>query len=182
MPNHVINEIIIHGAKLEAVREHLFDKDGRLSFGVLLPLPINFWAGSVGSEHEKAFPGNHLAAARATWGTKWDAYGNLTADETDSGVVIRFESAWNHPRGWVCALFNTLMCDMTASWISEGGAARIEKYIAADKHGEMRWTEEKIEDGSPEHRRLHKLLWGVEEFAPEDADDDAASDTPPTQE
>lgn len=167
MPNHVINEIILHGAKLDEVRRHLFDKDDRLSFAVLLPLPINFWAGSVGINHEKAFPGTHLDAARKIWGTKWDAYGGPSAEDTEAGVVIRFQSAWNHPRGWVCAVFNTIRCDMTASWLSEGGrSGRVEKYLAEDR-GEVRWIDETIEDGSPEHRRLHKLLWGVEEFEDE---------------
>lgn len=171
MPNHVINEIILHGAKLEDVKPHLFNKDGRLSFEVLLPLPRNLWAGSVGVEHEKAFPGTHLNAAREVWGTKWDAYGDPTAEETEAGVVIQFQSAWSHPRGWVCALFNTLMCDMTASWLSEGGwAGHVEKYVVKDKWGEIRWIDEEIADGSPEHRRLHKLLWGVEEFAEDEAD------------
>lgn len=171
MPNHVINEIILHGVKLEDASKHLFDENGRLTFEVLLPLPLHFWAGSVGIEHEKAFPGTHLEAGRGIWGTKWDAYGDPTAEDTEAGVMIRFQSAWNHPRGWVCALFNTFRCDMTASWLSEGGwAAHVERYVAKDKWGEIRWIDEEIADGSPEHRRLHKLLWGVEEFVEDEAD------------
>lgn len=172
MPNHVINEIILHDQKLEDVRKHLFNAKGRLSFEVLLPLPLNFWAGSVGREHEEAFPGTHLDAARGTWGSKWDAYGDPEAEETEAGVMIRFQSAWNHPRGWVCALFNTLMCDITASWLSEGGApAHVEKYVAKNRWGDIDWTDEELDDGSPEHRRLHKLLWGVEEFSEDGTDE-----------
>ncbi|MCF7645004.1 hypothetical protein KQ944_08015 [Bacillus subtilis] len=167
MPNHVINEVILHGTKLKDVQKHLLDHEGRLSFAVLLPLPLNYWSGSVGQKHEKAFPGTHLNAATTMWGTKWDAYGGTTIQETESGVVIQFQSAWNHPRGWVCALFNTVQCAITASWLSEGGAAaQIEhyKWDCPTMLGQPTWDFETLNDGCAEHRRLHKLLWGVEEF------------------
>lgn len=173
MPNHVINEIILHDIKLADTRQHLLNIEGRLSFEVLLPLPLNFWRGSVGVEHEKAFPGTHLDEARKVWGTKWDAYGEPSVIENDAGTVIQFQSAWNHPRGWVCALFNTLKCNMTASWLSEGGAAaHVERYKwdGGGFLGGPSWEDEEIADFSPEHRRLHKLLWGVEVFEADAAD------------
>ena len=175
MPNHVINEVVLHGVKLEDVRKHILNDEGRVSFEVLLPLPLNFWPGSVGTQHEKAFPGTHLDAARQVWGTKWDAYGEPTAVDTEVGVVIQFQSAWGHPRGWVCALFNTLHIAITASWLSEGGGAgHIERYEWDGKKGFCgpSWEDEEIPDGSPEHRRLHKLLWGVEAFEDEEGDSD----------
>lgn len=169
MPNHVINEITLHGVKLEDCKQYIFDKAGNVSFAVLLPLPLNYWPGSVGADHEKAFPGTHLDAAREVWGTKWDAYGDPVAEDSESGVVIRFKSAWNHPRGWTCALFNTLNCDITVNWLDEGQTnAHSEIYTSRDKWGDMRWEEGVILAGSDEHRRLHKLLWGVEEFPPEE--------------
>lgn len=172
MPNHVINEITLHGVKLEDVRQHLLNTDGRLSFGVLLPLPLNFWAGSVGKDHEEAFPGTHLDAASQTWGTKWDAYGDPKVEETEGGVFITFQSAWSHPRGWTCALFNTVKCQITAKWLSEGfSSGWVEKYSVEDRHGDVSWLKEEIKEGTDEHRRLHKRLWGVEELPPEDADD-----------
>lgn len=168
MPNHVINEVILHNKKLADVQKYLLDQEGNLSFATLLPLPLNYWAGDVGLNHEEAFPGTHLKAARTLWGSKWDAYGNPTVKEDDIGIIIQFQSAWSHPRGWVCALFNTLKCPVTASWLSEGGvAAHIERYEWTSEQflGGPKWEDEKLVDGCPEHRRLHKLLWGVEEFS-----------------
>lgn len=175
MPNHVINEILLHGVKLDDCRKHIFNAEGRISFAVLLPLPLNFWAGSVGREHENAFPGTHLDAARQTWGTKWDAYGGPTAEDTEAGTLIRFQTAWNHPRGWTCAVFNTLKCEITASWFDEGAlSAFVERYDpepASFCIGES-WKQEEFAEGTSEHRRLHKLLFGVEAF--EDEVDDTS--------
>ncbi|MNU30396.1 hypothetical protein D3C71_188810 [compost metagenome] len=175
MPNHVINEILLHGVKLEDCRQHLLNGEGRVSFAVLLPLPLNFWAGSVGVQHEKAFPGTHLDAATEMWGTKWNAYGDPTAEDTDAGTLIRFQSAWSHPRGWTCALFNTLKCEISVSWLSEGSSDGVSEKYVWDAKGSFgpSWEHEKIADGSDEHRRLHKLLWGVEEFTDEDDEDDS---------
>ena len=173
MPNHVINEIVLHGVTLEAASPKILNAKGEVDFGVLLPLPLNFWPGSAGSQHEKAFPGTHLDAATKQWGTKWGAYGDPTAVERDGDTVITFQTAWSHPRGWTCALFNTFNCAITASWLSEGGwAGHIETYaVDTGLIGGPEWTDREIEDGSPEHRRLHKLLWGVEAFEPEPEDD-----------
>lgn len=168
MPNHVINEITLHDVKLADVRQYLFTGEGRLSFEVLLPLPLNFWAGNVSLVHEESFPGTHLDAARTTWGTKWDAYGDPRAEDAEGGTVIRFQSAWNHPRGWTCALFNTLKSNITTSWLSEGAiSAYVERYTI-NEHGLIDWQREEIAPATDEHRRLHKLLWGVEEFPEEE--------------
>ena len=168
MPNYVINEIVIPGVKLDDVRKHLFDRHGRFSFNVLLPLPLNYWRGNSFPD-EDAFPGNPDDAAQDMWGTNADAYGQSTAEDSDEGLTIRFQSSWEHPRGWVCALFNTVECDMTASWLSESGApSHIEAYIAEGKHGVPEWTDVILSTDSDEHRHLHKLLWGVEQFPLED--------------
>jgi hypothetical protein len=179
MPNHVINEVLLRNVKLADCSQYLLDEEGDVSFAVLLPLPLNFWPGGVGIQHEKAFPGTHLDAARITWGTKWDAYGGPTSEDTEEGVVIRFQSAWNHPRGWTCALFNTLKCDIEVKWLSEGGAKGHSESYAWNrrnlKTGEAisnaTWSQSDIEEGTEEHRYLHKLLWGVEEFPEENEDD-----------
>lgn len=165
MPNHVFNEITLHGVDLESSAPLLFNSDGRLSFQTLLPLPINYWPSSSGREHEEAFPGTWLDAARAQWGTKWDAYGDPAAFERDGDTIITFQTAWSMPRGWVCALFNTLKCDITAEWLDEG---RSDAFRETFKHdtGIMgdEWKTETIPEGSDDHRRLHLALWGVEEF------------------
>lgn len=169
MPNHVINEITLHGVPLAAVAPKVSSEDQSVDFSVLLPLPLNFWPGSVSLKHEKAFPGTHLDAARDTWGTKWNAYG-LDAEsitEKDGSTVLVFQTAWDHPRGWTVALFNTYRCDITAKWLSEGGwAGHIETYNYAALSGFSgdAWTDAEIDEGSDVHRHLHKLLWGVEKF------------------
>jgi hypothetical protein len=176
MPNHVINEILLHGVKLEDCRRHILNEAGRVSFAVLLPLPLNYWPGSVGIEREKAFPGTHLDAARDTWGTKWNAYGDPTAEDTEAGTLIRFQSAWNHPRGWTCALFNTLKCEITVKWLSEGSSDGMEEKFVWDAKGAYgpSWEHKRIPERSEEHRHLHMLLWGEEErlvLESEDEDD-----------
>ena len=179
MPNHVINEVVLHGVSLERAAPLITGKDRSIDFAVLLPLPLNFWPGSVGRAHEEAFPGTHLEAARKTWGTKWNAYGideggrYVSVREDGGSTVLTFQTANGHPRGWTVALFNTLTCDITASWLDEGQAEGFrESYRSAgpDKEGANGWDYETIPEGTDEHRRLHKLLWGVE--AHEDEEDE----------
>jgi hypothetical protein len=169
MPNHVINEVTLHGVSLARAAPLVLDRDGNLSFAVLLPLPLNFWASSSSRMHEEAFPGTWLDAARQTWGTKWDAYGSPVAEEIEGSAALTFKSAWNHPRGWTCALFNSLRCEITAKWLSEGGSpATVETYRPDAGPMGDEWRSENIPEGSSEHGRLHKLLWGVEEFGEAD--------------
>lgn len=170
MPNHVINEIRLHGVPLEKAKALILGDNESVDFEILLPLPLNFWPGCVGSQHEKAFPGTHLSAATSTWGTKWNAYGDTIITEDGGDTVVSFTTAWSHPRGWTVALFNTLKCKITAKWLSEGGwPAHVEEYDWSQV--ERGWTDTEIEDGSEDHRHLHKLLWGVEAFE-DDTDDD----------
>lgn len=170
MPNDVINQIQLHDVSMDRVRPIILNDTGRVDFSILLPLPINFWPGSVGLDHEKAFPGTHLAAARQTWGTKWNAYGDIMIAEEGADTVLCFETAWAPPRGWIVALFNTLKCSITAKWLSEGETnGHIEIYDWSKiETGFGGWNRAEIEDGSDDHRHLHKLLWGVEEFGDED--------------
>lgn len=177
MPNHVINEVTLHGVSLARAKP-LIESDGcEIDFEVAVPLPVNFWPGNVGDRHKEAFPGTHLDAASKTWGTKWNAYGlneggkYESVREVDGSTLLTFQSAWSHPRGWTVALFNLLKCDITAKWLSEGGwAGHIEEYRfeGLEDMSIDAWTDTEIEDGSEEHRHLHKLLWGVEEFDDED--------------
>lgn len=176
MPNHVINEVVLHGVSLESAASQTLGVDGKIDFSILLPLPLHFWPGSVGIHHQRAFPGTHLDAARKIWGTKWNAYGQddeeyVPVIEDDGSVVFTFQTAWGPPRSWVVALFSTFKCDITHSWLSEGGiAAHVETYCFAGLEDLSRqaWQDVELEDGCAEHRRLHKLLWGVEEFTDDD--------------
>lgn len=158
MPNHVANRVLLHGQSVEDCRKYLIGRKGVLSFEVLLPLPLNEWPGSVGPQHEKAFPGNHLDSARRIWGTKWDAYGGPTVEQASEGVLLNFQTAWNHPRGWVCAIFNTLLCPITAKWISEGdNTAHIETY-EIDKSWGPQWAQRAAT--ADERREMYIALWG----------------------
>lgn len=172
MPNHVFNEVRLHSVSFDTVQHLIFDRDGRISFAVLVPLPINFWPGHVSSEHGKAFPGTHLAAAKSSWGTKWNCYGGPNAVQDGDDVVITFQTAWAPPRGWIVALFNTLRCKITSKWLDEGRNDAIsETYEFVTKGRPLdgpEWRVEVLPHGSHEHRRLHKLLWGCERFEDED--------------
>ena len=167
MPNHIVNEVRLHSVDQTEVRAIVSGDDRVIDFMKLLPLPLNFWPGNVSLLHEEAFPGTHLAAASRTWGTKWNAYAlsdeSLRPDGDD--VILTFETAWNPPRGWVVAVFNTLKCDITHHWQDEGSdAVHCEKYTYYGDRSAIfpRWTAGKVEMGSEDHRRLYKLQWGVE--------------------
>lgn len=166
MPNHIVNEIRLHSVHASAARAIVSSDEQAIDFGKLLPLPLNYWPGSVSSLHEKAFPGTQLDAAIKTWGTKWNAYAlsddSLRQDGDDT--VLTFETAWSPPRGWVVAVFNTLECDITHHWQDEGSeAVHCEKYTFGDRSIFFpKWTAEEVEMGSADHRRLYKLQWGVE--------------------
>ena len=168
MPNHVVNEIRLHGVPLARVEPLIRGKDCAIDFGTLVPLPINFWPGGVGAEHAQAFPGTWLDAGRAQWGTKWNAYalGDHSVCEDAGDTVLTFETAWSPPRGWVVALFNTLDCSITHFWQDEGSAdvwretyrpAKASRYAAGPE-----WSREKVEHEGTDYRRLYKLQWGVE--------------------
>lgn len=172
MPNHIFSEIRLHSVPLTEAMKLIADDTGKITFTKLLPLPLHFWPGSVGTKHEKAFPGTWLDAARATWGTKWDCYGDPEAKQDGEDTVIRFRTAWNTPRGWTVALFNTLNCQITVLWLDEGQTNAIREVYAPDMGKKFSmgpsWRQETIPAGTDEHRRLHKCLWGVEEFETEE--------------
>lgn len=171
MPNHILNEVEIPLAP-QAIMPLVCGDNGEIDFATLLPLPIHFWPGSVGSRHEATFPGTHLAAATATWGTKWNAYG------LDSGryrpivaetarVILTFQTAWRPPMGWIMALWNTLKTDLTVRWLDEGRDAAVVdafsyRILASDDGFGEPWVRAEADDATT--RRLHKLLWGVEAF------------------
>lgn len=165
MPNHVINEIRLHGVDLEAVKAVVSSERCAVDFQVLLPLPLNFWPGSVSSAHEQAFPGTHLDAARNVWGTKWNAYGDPTLIADGADVVMLFQTAWSAPRGWTVALFNKLKVDITVTWLDGGAADAFRETYVWEPKGSWsgmgpEWKKETLCSGSPEHLRMHKLYWG----------------------
>lgn len=176
MPNHCINELVFRNLSPQS-RDALFDKtlsDGEIDFNVLLPIPLNAWMGSVGLNHENAFKITALDWCTENWGTKWGPYGGPKIEETADSITFTFRTAWRPPYGWIVAIFNSVKIDFDHNWFSEGGAPA--------RHGQFRWSEMEKSFGNPwteidatelEHRRLHKMLFGVEEFI-EEADDEPA--------
>ena len=167
MPNHIYNEITLKDVLYADARKVILNKDGDVDFGVLLPLPLNGWPGSAGILHKQEFPSVHLDDARKIWGTKWGPYGDPKLVRHNDGVTITFQTAWTHPRGWVCALFNTFNCDILCEWLDEGYFDGTRETWSKIVDGDMTspsWKSEKIPEKSPDHRRLHKALHGVEEF------------------
>ncbi|MFG6637335.1 hypothetical protein ACGYJ8_15355 [Sulfitobacter sp. 1A12126] len=167
MPNHIVNEIRLHGVEAAKVRAIASGPERVIDFEKLLPLPLNFWPGSVSMAHRQAFPGTHLDAATETWGTKWNAYA-LTEDslwEDGTDTILTFETAWAPPRGWVVAVFSTLECDITHHWQDEGSDdVHRERYTFTGDNSMFfpKWEADVVEQGSDDHRRLYKLQWGVE--------------------
>jgi len=171
MPNHIINEVILHAdpAKIEPICVKTINKNNNIDFGILVPLPVNHWPGSVGLTHKEAFPGIHLDDATKMWGTKWNAYGQ---DETGyykyviepSGkIIFTFQTAWSPPRGWIVAIFNTFQIDITHHWLDEGCSDAITEKYNFKALGEMfakpnAWEMSAATESIRKH--LHKLLWG----------------------
>lgn len=174
MPNHVINEVIFREVTelhVLTMLSKMVRADNTVDFGIMLPLPLSSWPGSVGSIHKKRFPSTHLDDASAIWGTKWNAYGQDGGAATRDGdsLILRFQTAWSPPMGWLAAVLNTFRCRFEHNWLSEGsehGFSAVFDHSKLDSWKGEAWDEKPAAPAMQRH--LHKLLWGVEEFA-EDA-------------
>jgi len=170
MPNHVINEVtVICGRERRAEVVRLIGTPERaVDFDVLLPTPLNYWRGSEGIRHEQTLKNMGMAWARENWGTKWNAYGEPKVELGDDCVRATFQTAWSPPHGWLVALFNKTGSTVVYSSLSEGGFHAICGTFAPPKSDDdlmgPQWSEQDASEA--EHRRMHKLLWGVEEFDP----------------
>lgn len=170
MPDNVMNEVLLHNVKLRDCAKHLFNQKGALSFEVLVPLPIYFWRGGCGSKLREVFVGDAMDAACAMWGTKWDAYGVPFTGDVPDGTLLQFQTAWNPPRGWLCALFNTLGCDITSSWLSESERfVHVETYKQTSVWDTPTWDEAVLGQDSAEYLHLYALL--NDGLAPPDEDE-----------
>jgi hypothetical protein len=177
MPNHVLTEIRFKNIDADqqgAILALCRGPESPIDFGTLLPIPSNIWQGSVGQKHA-VFPGNALDWARANWGTKWNAYGideggrYKTIATTDDTLTLTFQTAWSTPYGWLLALWHIGELRFEYSYLDEGAiSAKVGRFTTySDGLGDQPWSEEQAPE--EEHRRMHKLLWGVERF-----EDDAA--------
>lgn len=177
MPNHVLTEIRFknidadqQGAILAIIRGH----DRPIDFRTLLPIPSNIWQGSVGTRHD-VFPGTALDWCADNWSTKWNAYGideggrYQSIRSTDDTLTITFQTAWSTPYGWLLALWHIGELPFEYSFMDEGAIrAKSGTFTAySDDFRAEPWTEADADEA--EHRRMHKLMWGVEELADEDA-------------
>jgi hypothetical protein len=172
MPNHVMNEIVfrdIGSLKQIDILQKVEGPERKIDFNVLLPMPLNIWRGNVSEKHEKAFPGNALDWCAANWGTRWNAYGidqggYRSIECADDSLTLRFQTAWSPPMGWLVALFNQFWLPFDYTYLDEGreraiaGAFRLAVH-PTDGDG---WGERDVDDAT--HRRMHKMLWGVESF------------------
>lgn len=123
MPNHVMNEVIFTGlspVQIASLREKILDEVGQVDFGLLLPIPLNCWMGSVGAKHENAFPYTALDWCTRNWSTKWNAYSTQPIEESTNSPIVRFETAWRPPYGWLVAIFNHFKISFAYNWLSEG--------------------------------------------------------------
>ena len=178
MPNHVINEVVFRNVTAEqrAAIIATVSNERAVSFEVLLPIPLNQWLWSAGTKHEKAFPGTALDWCRDNWSTKWDAYGLSeggryeSVAQTDDSLTLTFQTAWNAPMGWLCALFNKHNLPIEYSYLSEGNTTAFVGSFTPETGAQnwgAQWDEKEADEATT--RRMHMLLWGVEEFP---ADDD----------
>jgi hypothetical protein len=125
MPNNVTNEITIRGVLRHVIEPLLFDRQGNFTFEALVPIPPQFWQGSVHLDHNNKPLGpmklNAMDWARENWGTKWDAYGKKKLSYNAEGdVLIEFTTAWSAPYPWMNALFRALKTEISYSYHDEG--------------------------------------------------------------
>lgn len=178
MPNHVINEVVFRNVTVEqqtAILATVSKEGSPVSFDVLLPIPLNHWLWSAGMREERAFPGTALDWCSANWSTKWDAYGLSeggryeSVAQTDDTLTLTFKTAWGAPMGWLCALFNKHNLPIEYGYLSEGNDKAFVGTFTPDNGtyiGGARWEEKEADEAST--KRMHMLLWGVEEFTDDD--------------
>lgn len=179
MPNHVVNEVTFRNVTPEQQQSIVATVSSAASpvdFEVLLPIPLNQWLWSAGTRHEKTFPGTALEWCRNNWSTKWNAYG-LDQEERyqsiaqgEDSLTITFQTAWNAPMGWLCALFNKHNLPFEYGYLSEGNDKAFIGTFQPDDGKTIfgaQWDEKQADEAQT--RRLHKLLWGVEEFVDGDS-------------
>ena len=176
MPKNIITEITFKCVNTDdqAGIVSLVGRAGRaVDFNTLLPRPLNVWSGNVEPKHEQAFGECGLDWSRREWGTKWNAYGiggngtdpHLPIVQTPDSIVITFQTAWSTPRKWLLALFHSTKLPFEYRWMDEGNPRAVlgRFYFNPARDGSPDWEEMEIEDEN-ERRRIHKLLWGVEDF------------------
>lgn len=170
MANHVINEIIFNlepGNQRERILKAVTKNEKDVDFSILIPPPLNVYHGLDGIREEKIFK-TWSKWQSENWGTKWNAY-NSIIERKENVLRIEFKTEWAPPAPWACALYNKFGFKFLHSWMSElNDDSMLDKWGYYKEGPEYRpWTRELITEET-EKRRLHKLLWGVEEFEEEE--------------
>lgn len=170
MPNHVINELIfqnVDATKQGEIIAACCCADGHVDFSILVPAPLNMWNGNVGSEHAKAFGRTGLDWNRQNWGTKWNAYSHKEMERTPDTLTLRFETAWSPPYPWLAAVLNKFGLAFEHNWLDEGAQRGRQGAFSIDEKWGPEWKE--ADAGDALHRHMHKLHFGVEDFADDEA-------------
>lgn len=175
MTNHVINEIIFRGvdhATQDRIIEKTCDAQGCVNFELLLP-PMSFWEGSGDGDVEARVPDwPHWAAHN--WGTIRDAYNDRLIERSADTLILRFETAWRPPYGWIVALFNFFKLPFEYNSMVEGrGRSRCGKFTCEP---EPVWIE--VDANDTMHAHLLLLFYGPKDRAcpPQDVIDDMQKD------
>lgn len=168
MPNHVVNEVIWTGITPDQRREILANAvnvEGRVDFGILLPIPLNVWMGSISKAHGQTFPDTALDWCTKNWGTKWNAYSQKLIEDEPGRLCLVFETAWSPPYGWLAALLNRFQLPFAHNWHDEGRElGRVGRFwVGAENAGFEAGPQWREEDASGDmQRHLYRLQWGVE--------------------
>jgi hypothetical protein len=143
MPNHITNTLEIrvwHNEDKETikkVREFIRPEGSEcfyIDFAAIVPPPENMFTDDLSKEDrercaEQGIP-NWYDWQRKHWGTKWNAYNEDLRDESDSTLVLRFDTAWSPPEPVIAALRAKLEemfpeedgyeVYVAGSWVEEG--------------------------------------------------------------
>lgn len=158
MPNHVLNEVVIHyadEAERAAIVAVVAPDVSRIDFNLLLPRPLNIWWGDVSAKHRQAFREPALDWCAANWGTKWNAYAPMSIHAGSGKLTLYFTTAWAPPLRWILALFNWFSTPIDYAYLDEGmSKACSGSFVMTESNG-PEWTEADADDETD--RRLKSL-------------------------
>jgi hypothetical protein len=177
MTNDVLNEIIFRDVN-RATQDRILEKtcdaheQGCVNFEILLP-SLSFWEGGGDNDVRARVPGWGDWASY-NWGTVRHPYNDRPIERSDDTLILRFETAWRPPYGWIVALFNFFKLPFEHNSIIQfGGRGRCGKFTCEP---EPKWVE--LDATDTMHAHLLLLFYGSENQAlpPQDVVDDLQKD------
>lgn len=133
MPNWDYNKLVIKGSKeqIKKIRPKLFNKDDDFTFTALIPEDLNDPKYRV-VDKDSGFQTQDLRDDGTAfnwydfhidkWGCKWDASDDAF-DETDTEIVVTFNTPWGPPDKWFKALRRQFRgMSITMATLDEGEA------------------------------------------------------------